>query len=75
MNDDLPRQISYSVKLAARASGMSEHRIRQLVREHKLAARYDGATVLIVARSLDAYIEQLPSTRQVERVCAANGGW
>lgn len=74
MKTQAPKQISYSVKQAHEATGISEHRLRQLVREHKLAARYLGATVLIDAQSLARYYEQLPSERQVERECAANGG-
>lgn len=65
-------QISYSVRQASEATGISEHTLRRLVRENKIAARYCGATVLIDAESLRHFYQSLPSERQVERECAAN---
>lgn len=66
------QQISYNVKQAAEATGMSEWTIRDLVRKHKLAARYNGSQILVDAESLASYYRSLPSERQVERECAAN---
>ncbi|WP_280499419.1 helix-turn-helix domain-containing protein [Nocardia cyriacigeorgica] len=66
------QQISYNVKQAAEATGMSEWTIRKLVRENKLAARYNGSQILVDAESLATYYRSLPSERQVERECAAN---
>ncbi|WP_158607951.1 helix-turn-helix domain-containing protein [Nocardia panacis] len=65
-------QISYSVKQAAAATGMSEWTIRDLVRRNRLAARYAGSQILVDAESLASYYNSLPSERQVERECAAN---
>ena len=70
--EPVPAQISYSVAQAAAATGMSEWTIRKLVREHKLAARYNGSQILIDADSLKSLYDSLPSERQIERECAAN---
>lgn len=70
----LPAQISYSVKSAAIATGISESRLRHLIRTGKIVARYDGATVLIDAESLHLYYRSLPSERVVDRECAAQRG-
>ncbi|PPJ31870.1 hypothetical protein C5E45_32795 [Nocardia nova] len=70
--EPMPEQISYSVESASVATGISESRIRRLVREGKLAARYLGATVLIDAESLRALYNSLPSQKQVDREVAAN---
>lgn len=67
-----PEQISYSVKTASIATGISESRIRRLVREGYLAARYLGESVLIDAESLRRMYASLPSEKQVERDVAAN---
>ncbi|MBF6416907.1 MerR family transcriptional regulator [Nocardia cyriacigeorgica] len=69
---EFPRQISYNTRQAAEATGMSEWMIRKLVRENKLAARYNGSQILVDAESLATYYRSLPSERQVERDCAAN---
>lgn len=73
-SEPLPQQISYSIQSAEIATGISESRLRRLVREGKVAARYFGATVLIDAESLRCFYESLPSEKQVERDVAANRG-
>ncbi|AXK88878.1 DNA binding domain-containing protein, excisionase family [Nocardia farcinica] len=70
--DGLPHQISYNVRQAAAATGMSEWTIRKLVRENQIAARYLGSQILIDPESLAQFFRSLPSERQVERECAAN---
>lgn len=72
--DDLPRQISYSVRQASEATGIAESTIRQLVREGHLAARYLGSKILVDAASLWRYYQSLPSERPAERDTALNKG-
>lgn len=71
-DDQGPKQISYSTRQALDATGLSEHTIRQLVRDGKIAARYYGSKLLIDAESLERFYRSLPSQRVVERDCAAN---
>ncbi|MFC9892140.1 hypothetical protein ACFVMC_00460 [Nocardia sp. NPDC127579] len=71
---DQPQQISYNVRQAFEATGISEPSLRRLVREAKIAARYFGSTILIDAESLAGYVRSLPSERQIDRECAANRG-
>ncbi|MGV9818381.1 helix-turn-helix domain-containing protein [Nocardia xishanensis] len=68
------QQISYNPRQAAEATGLSEHTIRRLVRENKIAARYYGSSVLVDAESLTRFYRSLPSERQIDRECAANRG-
>lgn len=68
----VPQQISYNVKQASAATGLSEHTIRREIRENRLAARYNGSQILIEAESLARFVRSLPSERQVHRECAAN---
>jgi hypothetical protein len=67
----VPQQISYNVKQASAATGLSDYAIRHAIREGKLAARYLGDKILIEAESLVLFIRSLPSERQVHRDCAA----
>lgn len=68
----VPQQISYNVKQASAATGLSEYTIRRAIRENDLAARYNGSQIIIEAESLVLYVRSLPSERQVHRDCAAN---
>ncbi|PKV80852.1 helix-turn-helix domain-containing protein [Nocardia fluminea] len=70
----VPVQISYNTRQAAAATGIAESTLRQLVRQGKLAARYNGASILIDAEDLARYYRSLPSERQVDIECAANRG-
>ncbi|WP_280222068.1 helix-turn-helix domain-containing protein [Nocardia neocaledoniensis] len=70
--EQLPRQISYNIRQAAEATGISESRLRALVRHGHIAARYLGSTVLVDAESLARFYRSLPSERQTGRECAAN---
>ncbi len=72
--DDLPRQISYSVQQASAATGIAETTIRQMVREGNLAARYLGSKILVDAADLERVYYSLPSERQVEREFTSNRG-
>lgn len=68
----VPKQISYSTEQAHHATGISVWKLRRLIRDGLLAARYLGDTVLIDAEDLQRLYDSLPSTRQVQRDCAAN---
>jgi hypothetical protein len=68
----VPQQISYNVKQASIATGLSEYTIRLAVRENRLAARYNNSQIIIEAESLVLFVRSLPSERQVHRDCAAN---
>lgn len=59
--DGHPEQISYSVKQAAAATGLSDKAIRRLIYADKLPARYNNTTVLIPADALKAWFASLPS--------------
>lgn len=72
--EDLPRQISYSVQQASAATGIAESTIRQMVREGNLAARYLGSKILVDAADLERVYYSLPSERQVEREFTSNRG-
>ncbi|MDE1673740.1 MULTISPECIES: helix-turn-helix domain-containing protein [Nocardia] len=59
--DSGPRQISYSPKQLADATGLAEYTIQRLVREGQLAARKYGRKLLIDAESARLWVESLPS--------------
>ena len=61
------QQISYNPKQAAVATGLGESTIRRLVREGKVAAHFFGSSILVDAKSLESFVNSLPSERQVER--------
>lgn len=65
------RPYVYTVPAAIAAFGFSESKIRALIREDKVAVRYDGSKVFIVGTSLRRYIDSLPSVRVDGRECAA----
>lgn len=65
---------SLSLQGAMEYSGLSESRLRKLIRADVLAVRYEGAKVLILQSSLRRYVDSLPSVRVVERECAAQRG-
>ena len=52
-------------------SGLSESKLRQLIRDDVIAVRYEGAKLLILGDSLRRYVDSLPAFRVVERDCAA----
>lgn len=58
------RPYSYSVEGATQAFGLSKWRVRQLIRDEKVAVRYDGAKLHILGDSLRRWIDSLPSERQ-----------
>ena len=58
--DELIAPISFSIKGAVAASGLSRSRIFELIRDGKLEARKDGAKTLVDAGSLRACVKSLP---------------
>jgi hypothetical protein len=56
--DTLP--YCYTVETAIAATGLSESRIRGLIREEVLAVRQEGVKLFIVGTSLRRYIDSLP---------------
>lgn len=65
---------AHSLQGAMDYSGLSESRLRKLIRDDVLAVRYEGAKILVLHSSLHRYLESLPSVRVVERECAAQRG-
>jgi hypothetical protein len=56
--------ISYTVRGAVLASGLSRSRVYELLARGVLKARKDGRKTLVLADSLTAYIGSLPPMRQ-----------
>lgn len=55
---------SYTVESAMDATGLSETRIRSLIREDVIATRQEGVKLIIVGTSLRKYIDSLPAREQ-----------
>lgn len=55
--------IAYDYEGAAAAIGVAVSKIKTLVREGQLAAKYAGKDVLIEHAELEAYVASLPSER------------
>jgi excisionase family DNA binding protein len=55
--------VSYDYEGAAAAIGVAVSKIKTLVREGQIAARYAGKDVLIERAELEAYVASLPSER------------
>lgn len=54
------RPYSYSVESASAATGLSEWKIRELIRHERVAARQEGAKLVIDGESLRHYVDSLP---------------
>jgi hypothetical protein len=59
--DELISPISFSIKGAVAASGLSRSRIYEFISAGKLDVRKDGAKTLIMADSLRACVKSLPA--------------
>jgi hypothetical protein len=55
------RQIGYSVKDAAAASGIGTSRLYEAMRAGLVEHRKHGRKTIVLAASLEAYVESLPS--------------
>jgi excisionase family DNA binding protein len=55
----------FTYREAATYLGKSERYIQQLVKESKLAAKWDKSSVTIDVAELDRYFDSLPNERQV----------
>lgn len=53
--------ISYKIKTAIEVSGIGRSRLYELMKAGKIAGRKEGRTTLVLADSLHAYVESLPS--------------
>lgn len=55
--------IAYDYEGAAAAIGVAVSKVKTLVREGQIAAKYAGKDVLIERAELEAYVASLPSER------------
>lgn len=60
----VPTPIAYDYEGAAAAIGVAVSKIKTLVRERQLAAKYLGKDVLIERTELEAFVAALPSERE-----------
>ena len=58
-------KLSYSFEEAAAATGYSERTIRRAVADNRLVARYANSKPVITADDLRAWLQSLPTERDV----------
>ena len=65
--------ISYTIRAAVIASGLSRSRIYELIAHGRIEARKEGRKTLVMAASLDAYLKSLPSVPPRRTVISGDG--
>jgi hypothetical protein len=55
--------VAYNLAAAAQASGLTIYKLRDRIRNNKIAVRYEGKDVLIEHEELLRYIRTLPQDR------------
>lgn len=62
----MPEKLAYTVNEACAATGIGRTSLYEEIRAGKLVARKRGATTLILAIDLDAYLAALPTTNGLD---------